>query len=88
MHGGAIYTKLCKDLPCFNTDSGAIYRALQELEHDSAVQAIWDTSEPGAARKVYHLTDIGWEELRDWAEDIECRVKNLNCFLEMYRQLE
>ena len=45
----------------------------------------WDTSGSGPAKKVYRLTPAGWEKLEEWRRDIEARLANLQCFLEMYR---
>ncbi|WHH58695.1 helix-turn-helix transcriptional regulator [Petroclostridium sp. X23] len=88
IHGGAIHTTLCETLPNFNTDTGAVYRCLQELESDGAVESEWDTSEPGPARKIYKITSLGWNELGEWEQDIQHRIANLNYFLETYRNIK
>ncbi|RCX18917.1 DNA-binding PadR family transcriptional regulator [Anaerobacterium chartisolvens] len=88
MHGGAIHSTLCETLPNFNTDTGAVYRCLQELESDKAVESVWNTSEPGPAKKIYNITPLGWEELDKWEEDIRHRLGNLQYFLTTYKNLK
>ncbi|WP_347489819.1 PadR family transcriptional regulator [Desulfoscipio sp. XC116] len=87
MHGGAIHTTLCQTLPNFKTDTGAVYRCLQELENSGAVKSAWDTSESGPARKKYHITSLGWDELDEWEKDIKYRLDNLNYFLITYKEI-
>lgn len=69
-------------------DTGAVYRALQQLELDGEVESNWDTSIPGPARKIYKLTPVGWEKLDHWKEDIELRLKNLTFFLTTYKRVK
>ena len=33
-------------------DTPALYRALNDLEKEEAIEAYWDTSEPGPAKKM------------------------------------
>ncbi|TSK06574.1 MAG: hypothetical protein FPO08_07890 [Geobacter sp.] len=42
----------------------------------------------GPARRVYRITDVGWERLGFWRHDIEMRLANLQYFLETYHALE
>lgn len=88
LHGGAIQTKLKEGLPLLKADSGAVYRALLQLEQDSEVIAEWDTSKVGPARKIYSITATGWRKLESWREDIESRVQILNYFLTKLRQMK
>ncbi len=85
IHGGAINSVLAERMPHFTPDSGAVYRTLQQLERDGEVVAQWDTEGHGPARKLYRLTDAGWERLDYWREDIERRVANLQHFLTLYQ---
>lgn len=84
LHGGGIHTELVQRLPSFNSDTGAVYRVLQELENSGAVKYTWDTPDSGSARKIYSITEAGWNELAIWQKDIEMRLANLNYFLESY----
>lgn len=88
IHGGAIHTILTKKMPLFKTDTGAVYRALQQLELEGEVESNWDTSVAGPAKKIYTLTSDGWEKLEGWKEDIELRLENLTYFLTVYESLK
>lgn len=87
-HGGAIHSTLSDCLPHFQADTGAVYRALQQLEKDGAVASAWETPESGPARKVYQITTLGWGKLEEWEKDIETRIDNLSYFLETYRKIK
>jgi len=88
IHGGAINSVLTKKMPMYKADAGAVYRMLQQLEQEGEVESNWDTSSPGPARKIYNLTDIGWEKLEYWKQDIELRLANLNYFLTTYTRIK
>ncbi len=47
----------------------------------------WDTTQSGPARKVYLITDKGYEQLVEWKKDVESRIKKLNHFLTVYKKL-
>lgn len=87
-HGGAVHTILSKMLPSYNADTGAVYRTLQEMEQNGEIEFTWDTSSSGPARKVYQLTQMGWEKLDYWKKDIEERLEYLNIFLKSYKQIK
>jgi PadR family transcriptional regulator, regulatory protein PadR len=87
IHGGAIHTAMTERMPKFKSDTGAVYRTLQQLEKGGEVKSTWDTTNSGPARKVYQLTPLGYEKLDDWRQDIEMRVENLNYFLSTYHQI-
>lgn len=87
LHGGGIHTELVQRLPNFNSDTGAVYRVLQELENSGAVKLTWDMPDTGSARKIYSITETGWNELKFWKDDIEMRIANLNYFLESYANI-
>ena len=65
-------------------DPGGLYRALRSMEDDGLVLSSWDTSGGGAARRVYKLTDLGFEYLDAWAVNIRKTSQGLNDFLEEY----
>jgi len=87
-HGGAIQTDLQQNLPVLKADSGAIYRALQQLENEGYVTAEWDTSKPGPAVKIYSITSSGWKHLDFWRQDIEARIETLQCFVAEHTRLK
>lgn len=69
-------------------DTPALYRALNDLEKEGAVEAYWDTSEPGPAKKWYKITQKGIEKLGELKQDIERRKRDLDFFLETYEKLQ
>lgn len=75
-------------LPNNFIDSAAIYRALKALEQNGFVTSQWDTSDSGAAKKYYSITEDGYKELANWKEDIALRHKNLEFFLDTYKSLD
>lgn len=87
-HGGAIFTTLSESLPDLLNDTGALYRSLQQLENDGSVSSAWDTTESGPARKIYRITQSGWNELTEWKKDIEARYAYLSYFLETFKKLK
>lgn len=87
-HGGAIHSLLSDKLPHFHNDTGAVYRSLQQLEIEGSVASEWNTSDPGPARRIYRITPLGWDKLKEWEHDIETRLENLNYFLTTYKKLK
>ncbi len=86
-HGAGVHAALTRNVPGFRPDTAAVYRALQNLESQGEVLAVWDTSGSGPARKVYSVTEAGLAKLEDWKTDIEHRVAVLNDFLRRYEDL-
>jgi DNA-binding PadR family transcriptional regulator len=85
LYGAAILSKMQEELPRCFADSAVIYRSLQELEEDGAVEACWETDVSGPARKWYAITARGYQRLAQFKEDIETRKKNLEFFLKTYQ---
>ncbi|MGC8977353.1 MAG: PadR family transcriptional regulator [Candidatus Ratteibacteria bacterium] len=46
----------------------AIYRTLRFLEFTGFVTSTWDTFGRGPARRIYIITDLGKEYLKNWYE--------------------
>ena len=87
MYGLAILEKMKAEMPFCPFDTAAIYRALQQLEQQGAVEFDWDTSEPGPARKWYRITEQGEQLLEEFRSDIEKRLKNLTYFMDKLNTL-
>lgn len=51
-------------------DSAAVYRALRALETKRWVSSYWCTSSSGPARRMYHLTPTGEEQLQAAVEAV------------------
>jgi DNA-binding PadR family transcriptional regulator len=86
-HGGALRTELNTRLPGLNADSGAVYRALLQMEKEGEVESKWDASRPGPARRIYSITAAGFSKLGTWKDDIERRCAILGHFLKTYAKL-
>lgn len=86
-YGLTLLNKMEEYLPHNNADGPAIYRALQELEKSGTVKSYWDTSDSGAAKKWYQITNNGFDQLRQFKIDIEQRKKNLEFFLSEYENI-
>lgn len=87
-HGGAIHSSLIESLPHFHPDTSAVYRSLQQLENEASVTSVWDMTEAGPARKIYHITPSGWGKLDEGKQDIEKRMANLSYFIKIYTELK
>lgn len=87
-HGAMLLSKMNESMPYIKADGPAIYRALSELEKSDAVEACWDTANPGAARKCYTITEQGRRLLKDFKDDIEERKRNLEYFLSEFDRLD
>jgi len=62
-------------------DPGAVYRVLRELEMQGCVASRWDTAGAGPARRLYVLTEAGYQRLRSWVEILERQANVLNEFV-------
>lgn len=87
LYGAALLNKMHGELPCCRADSAVIYRSLQELEEEGAVKSYWETDTSGPARKWYQITEKGLERLKEFKDDIEMRKRNLEFFLDAYKNI-
>lgn len=74
-----------EEIPYFIGDSAMIYRMLQDLEQEGAVEVTWNIPDSGRPIKYYNLTAKGWGQLLEAEEDIRNRTENHIFFL---RELE
>ncbi|QRF23341.1 PadR family transcriptional regulator [Alicyclobacillus sp. TC] len=87
-HGGALWNRMNEMMPAnWGIDSGAVYRVLRDLEERQCVTSYWNTEDTGPAKRIYHITPIGLDELKMWYEDICLRKKNLDFFIHEYESL-
>jgi poly-beta-hydroxybutyrate-responsive repressor len=49
-----------------DVEPGHVYRTLRALERDQSVVSLWETAEPGPARRRYELTAKGRADLQSW----------------------
>jgi len=85
-YGATLLSRLESELPAFKTDSAIIYRTLQMLEDEGAVESYWETETGGPPRKWYRLTPAGRVRLKECRDDIAERVSNLQHFLQAYAE--
>ncbi len=67
-------------------DPGAVYRTLRHLEKAGLVASAWDTSHPGAAKRLYTITAAGKRHLNLWAESLRRRWTTLGAFIKKLDQ--
>lgn len=66
------------------TDSGVVYRAMRQMEHDGLVESAWEASESGPARRSYELTFEGEDHLAGLAAAMQQRHEALHEFFTRY----
>ncbi len=66
-------------------DPGNLYRLLRSLEQEGLVCSTWDTQNPGPARHIYEITDLGLEYLNAWVTTIQQTQKSLENMLTEYK---
>lgn len=86
-YGALLFKRFEEEIPFNLIDTPALYRALNNLEKTGAIEAYWDTSESGPAKKWYKITQKGIEKLAELRQDIERRKQDLDFFLETYEKL-
>ncbi len=85
VHGYQLLEKLVAE--GIAVDPGILYRTLRSLEEEGAVSSVWNTEGAGPARRVYRLTDSGWELLSIWARFISDLERKLSNFLSSYERI-
>ncbi|WP_009006871.1 PadR family transcriptional regulator [Fusobacterium animalis] len=78
---------LLENFPGFTRDMSTVYRCLSSLEKEGLVTVDWHLPNGGAAKKIYSLTEKGWEALYEWKEDIVIRKRNFEVFLKKFENL-
>ena len=68
-------------------DPASLYKNLRKMEEDGFVTSEWDTRNPGPARRVYRITELGQEVLQGWSLAINKNKKTLEDFLDRYTEI-
>lgn len=69
------------------TDTGALYRALREMEERGWVSSFWEEEQTqGPPRRVYQLTELGDEVLSWWTQDVRETSQIIDRLLDAYSQ--
>lgn len=84
MHGYLLAQQL-REVAIFadcSPDTTGLYRVLKGMEIEGYLTSGWDVEGSGPARRVYALTEAGWDCLRQWAGTLERYAQNLGQTLE------
>ncbi len=75
----------------FNIDGigkmGNLYRLFSELEMNGLIVSSWDTTSPGPAKKIYHITPQGLFFLKNIQNSAFELEKNLEKFLKRCKKI-
>jgi len=85
-HGYELVDGLEELAPGERVHMGNLYRSLRALEHEGLVSSSWDGEAPGAAKRVYELTDAGGALLAEWAQALGRARDRIDVFLTRYEQ--
>lgn len=80
-YGNALLKRINTEIPNQLVDGPAVYRALNDLKKNGFVDCIFDDSSSGPVKKYYRITSLGKEKLKDYYEDIQMRIQNLEFFI-------
>ena len=80
-HGGEIYQTL-KEKFQIDAPRGIIYALLRRMEGDSLIVSHWDIQETGPARRIYHITEDGFEYLKSSLERLKRASQMIDILLE------
>lgn len=82
LHGYAIARAIEKwSVDALQLREGTLYPALRQLEEQGVIQSTWEVQEPGPARRVYALTELGQAELARRIEAWESYSAAINAVL-------
>jgi PadR family transcriptional regulator, regulatory protein PadR len=67
-------------------DTGGLYRLLRSMEDEGLLKSSWDTSESGPARRIYSITPMGENNLKQWIQSLRDTKSWLDNFLFDYEE--
>jgi len=86
-HGYDLLNELARMCPEEELDPASLYKNLRKMEEDGFVVSEWDTGNPGPARRVYNITELGQEALQGWSLAIKRNKETLEHFLNRFNKL-
>jgi len=86
-HGYDLLDRMTAAEDAPGTDPGFVYRTLRWFDEEGLVSSLWDVSGSGPPRRVYAITDLGWEYLHGWAAYLRRTQHQLLRFLVDYEAL-
>ena len=85
-HGYELVEALEQLAPGERIHLGNLYRSLRALESEGLVSSRWDAEAPGAAKRVYELTDAGGALLGEWVGALQRARDRIDTFLTRYEE--
>jgi PadR family transcriptional regulator PadR len=85
-HGYELMERLGQDEDGLMAGPALLYRTLRHLEEEDLVRSSWDTQGHGPARRVYEITDEGYDYLHAWVVNIRRTRERLERFLAEYER--
>ncbi|MGV8082621.1 MAG: PadR family transcriptional regulator [Coriobacteriia bacterium] len=85
---GYIIVQLLAESPMFNgqkPDSTGVYRSLRQMEELGYVEATWNLSETGPAKRLFRLTDAGRACMERWIDTLTCYRYAVDGLIDMLR---
>ena len=76
-HGYDLLNELARICPEEELDPASLYKNLRKMEEDGFVTSEWDTGNPGPAKRVYRVTELGQEVLQGWSLAIKRNSETL-----------
>ncbi|MHB8995532.1 MAG: PadR family transcriptional regulator [Armatimonadota bacterium] len=64
-------------------DAAVVYRTLRTLEEAGCVTSEWQPGAGGPHRRMYEITRVGREHLKDWVQVLERHADRLRTFAEL-----
>jgi len=86
-HGYDMLDELARMCPGEELDPATLYKNLRKMEEEGFVTSEWDTENPGPARRVYKITELGEEVLHGWSLAIKRNKETLKEFLKRYTEI-
>src|SRR5215213_3639468 len=83
-YGYEILERLEEEFGFEQISVGTLYRSLRRAEMDGLCKSEWETSEGGAARRMYSITEEGEAYLAAWAKACEQYQNVMDSFARAY----
>ena len=67
-------------------DSSLIYRNLRNMEKRGLISSDWQKSSQGPKKRIYRITELGEDALKEWMDLLENRKNRLVSIIDYYRK--
>ncbi len=65
---------------------GTLYRLLRQMEESGLVVSSWNTEGKGAPRRIYRITRLGEEHLRNYVKQLKNMRERIDEFISCYEE--